>query len=267
MWANGDGVRLDSGASMDTDWACMQFIQIDQPDPLGAYLERVAREHGLEDLPPARYPSPTGWCSWYQFSSEQYTGTVTASALESNLETLRSLRSNLPLQIFQIDDGYQAQIGDWFSFAELLSRRRRPSGRKNRLRWFELPGCGWRRSSSIPNPGWRLSIPTGCCRGRLNRPVNAGFLWNTIATALDLTQPDALAYASQVVERAVHEWGFPYIKLDFLYAGALPGKRHDPTVTRAPGSARRDRSLAAPQQEMRPSCWVAALHWDLPSGW
>jgi alpha-galactosidase len=31
----------------------------------------------------------------------------------------------------------------------------------------------------------------------------------------------------------VHEWGFPYLKLDFLYAAALPAKRYDPTLTRA----------------------------------
>ncbi len=232
MWANGDGVRLDSGAGMNTDWACLQFIQIDQPDPLGAYLERVAREHGLEDLPPARYPSPTGWCSWYQFSSEQYTGTITASALESNLDALRRLQINLPLQIFQIDDGYQAQVGDWFNFAATFPQGVAPLAEKIASDGL-TPGL-W-LAPFIVHPKSRLAAehPDWLLRGRLNRPVNAGFLWNTIATALDLTQPDALAYASQVVERAVHEWGFPYIKLDFLYAGALPGKRHDPTVTRA----------------------------------
>ncbi|MBI3361335.1 MAG: hypothetical protein HY023_09515, partial [Chloroflexi bacterium] len=36
-----------------------------------------------------------------------------------------------------------------------------------------------------------------------------------------------------LIESAVNEWGYPYLKLDFLYAAALPGKRHDPTQTRA----------------------------------
>ena len=232
MWANGDGARLDPGASMQTDWACLQFIHIDQPDPLGAYIDRVAQEHGLGAMPPANYPSPTGWCSWYQFSSEQYTGTVTAEALESNLETLRSLRPNLPLQIFQIDDGYQAQIGDWFSFAATFPQGVAPLAEKIASNGL-TPGL-W-LAPFIVHPKSRLAAehPDWLLRGRLNRPVNAGFLWNTLATALDITHPDALGYASQVVQRAVHEWGFPYIKLDFLYAGALPGKRYDPTVTRA----------------------------------
>lgn len=232
MWANGDGTRLDAGAIMQTDWACLQFINIDQPDPLGAYFERVAREHGLPDLTPADSPSPTGWCSWYQYSSEQYTGTITASVLESNLEALSNLHANLPLQTFQIDDGYQAQIGDWSSFAADFPQGVAPLAEKIASTGL-IPGL-W-LAPFIVHPKSRLAAehPDWLLRGRLNRPVNAGFLWNTIATAMDLTHPDALDYSCQVVQRAVQEWGFPYLKLDFLYAGALPGKRHDPTRTRA----------------------------------
>jgi alpha-galactosidase len=40
-------------------------------------------------------------------------------------------------------------------------------------------------------------------------------------------------YVQQVIHTAVHEWHFPYLKLDFLYAGALHGRFRDPTLTRA----------------------------------
>jgi alpha-galactosidase len=76
------------------------------------------------------------------------------------------------------------------------------------------------------HPEWLL-------RSRFNRPVNAGYVWNRLNTALDITRPEALAYASEVVQTAVHTWGFPYLKLDFLYAAALPGNYYDPTRTRA----------------------------------
>ena len=36
-----------------------------------------------------------------------------------------------------------------------------------------------------------------------------------------------------MIDAAVHRWGFSYLKLDFLYAAALPGIRSDPTRTRA----------------------------------
>ena len=63
--------------------------------------------------------------------------------------------------------------------------------------------------------------------------MNAGYIWDRFTTALDLTHPEALAYTQDVVSAAVEEWGFPYLKLDFLYAAALPGRYRDPTLTRA----------------------------------
>ena len=63
--------------------------------------------------------------------------------------------------------------------------------------------------------------------------LNAGFVWNVLDTALDLTVPEALEYACSVVRTASKEWGYPYLKLDFLYAAALKGCYKDPTVTRA----------------------------------
>ena len=71
-------------------------------------------------------------------------------------------------------------------------------------------------------------------RGRLNRAASAGFsTWGGFTAGLDLSHPDALAYVEEVVHAAVYEWGFPYLKLDFLYAGAIQGERRDPTRTRA----------------------------------
>ncbi len=118
MWANGDLARLDPEASIETDWAYLQFLEIDQADPLGIYFDAVARQHNLHSLAALQDDPPTGWCSWYQFSSDQYTGTITPSALEGNLEALAQMQPDLPLGLFQIDDGFQAQIGDWFAFAD-----------------------------------------------------------------------------------------------------------------------------------------------------
>jgi alpha-galactosidase len=45
-------------------------------------------------------------------------------------------------------------------------------------------------------------------------------------TALDVTHPDAAAYLSRVL-RAMRSWGFDYFKIDFMYAGAIEGRRHE----------------------------------------
>ncbi|HZW04216.1 MAG TPA: hypothetical protein VFF68_09835, partial [Anaerolineaceae bacterium] len=76
------------------------------------------------------------------------------------------------------------------------------------------------------HPDWLLRAKSG-------RWARAGFVWNSLPYALDLTHPEALHYTREVIRTAVHEWGFPYLKLDFLYAAALEGRYRDPTRTRA----------------------------------
>ena len=50
--------------------------------------------------------------------------------------------------------------------------------------------------------------------------VNAGFNWNEELFALDTTNPEVLDWLKKLME-TVRNWGYDYIKLDFLYAGAL----------------------------------------------
>ncbi len=232
MWANGDDARLDPGAQIETDWAYLQFISIDHPDPLGTYLDAVARQHNLAGARFSTNAIPVGWCSWYQFSSDQYTGAVTLANLEDNLLAMRQIQSRLPLKVFQIDDGYQAQIGDWADFSSEFPNGVAPLAEKC-LSLGLTPGL-W-LAPFIVHPKSKLATehPDWLLRGKFGRPANAGYLWNTFVTALDVTHPDALAYASEAVRRAAHDWKFSYLKLDFLYAAALPGRYRDPSRTRA----------------------------------
>jgi alpha-galactosidase len=237
LWANGDQTRLDPGNTMLTDWACLHILRLDDPDPLGPYLKAVAYQHGIQDrLPPSQFGTPdganpaipVGWCSWYQFYTQ-----VTAEDVHRNVQSAADLSHQLPLELIQIDDGFEAHVGDWFDFLPTFPDGMAPLAAEIRQAGF-TPGL-W-LAPFIVDPRSRLAHehPEWILHGRFNRPVNAGFnLWGTIATALDLTRPEAFDYACQVVERAAHQWGYPYLKLDFLYAGALPGRRSDPTRTRA----------------------------------
>lgn len=224
LWANADSVRLDPGAELYSDWACLNLLHIDEPDPLAPYLEAVAREHSLV---PNQHQVPTGWCSWYQFFQQ-----LKATDIEQNLQTLQELSAALPLEIVQIDDGFEAQVGDWFDFQSTFPAGVAPLAEQIR-RAGKTPGI-W-LAPFIVHPKSRLMSdhPDWLLRGRLNRPVNAGFLWNTFTTALDLTHPQAMAYVEEVISTAVHRWGFSYLKLDFLFAAALPGRHLDPRRTRA----------------------------------
>ncbi len=129
-------------------------------------------------------------------------------------------------------DGYQKQVGDWLAFRPRFAGGMQPICRHIRDAGF-TPGV-WlapfivHRASDLfkEHPDWILRKYNGS-------PVNAGFVWNSLGTALDLTQPHASEYVQQVIRTAVREWKFPYLKLDFLYAAALKGRYTDSTKTRA----------------------------------
>lgn len=234
MWANADSIHLEPGRDFISDWACLQYLELDDPDPLGPYLEAVAREH-MPDYPATSGPIaqdasswiPTGWSSWHAYSQK-----VKPEDIRRNLQAASELRPDLPIQLIQLDDGFESQVGDWFHFNDKFKGGVAPLADDIRSAGF-LPGL-W-LAPFIVNPRSRLAAvhPEWLLHGRANRPVSAGFIWNGFANALDLTHPEALQYASEVVQTATRHWGFNFLKLDFLYAGALSGRHHDPTRTRA----------------------------------
>lgn len=226
MWANGDHSRLDPGHKLETDWAVLNFIHLDTPEPLAPYLEAAARTYALETRREAK-SVPSGWCSWYHYFQN-----ISAGIIEDNLETARQNRAQLPLELIQIDDGYQSQVGDWLSFKPGFPDGPAPLAERIRRAGF-TPGIWLAPFIVHPKAQIASKHPEWLLHSRAGKPVNAGFVWDTFTNALDLTHPEALAYAQEVIGTAAHRWGYPYLKLDFLYAAALPGQYRDPTQTRA----------------------------------
>jgi alpha-galactosidase len=227
LWSNGDDTRLDPAHSMHTDWACVQMLELDDHAPLDPYLDAVAREHQMPAWGEGGKAIPVGWCSWYQFFQE-----VTAQDVRDNLATIRGFYKDIPIDLIQIDDGFQAQVGDWLDFSPDFPDGVTPLAAEIHEAGL-VPGI-W-LAPFIVHPGSRLAREKRdwLLRNAWGVPVTAGFIWNKFTRALDLTHPEALDYVTEVVSTAAHDWGYSYLKLDFLYAAALPGRYRDPTRTRA----------------------------------
>lgn len=223
LWANCDQVRVDPGDAMETDWTVYFPFNLDQVDPLGPYFIAASRENRVS-LPEK---IPSGWCSWYQFYTK-----VSADQVRQNLQSIQQLSPYLPIELIQIDDGFEAQVGDWFDFRPGFPEGVAPLADEIRAAGY-TPGL-W-LAPFIVHPAAELMDrhPEFILRNRLGKPVNAGFVWDRFTAALDLTHPGALEHAGKIIETARRQWGFSYLKLDFLYAGALAGQHHDPTQTRA----------------------------------
>ncbi len=221
-WADGEGVPLPEGEATWSEPLLVQFVPPRDPEPLADF----ARAMGVLGEARLSSPQPTGWCSWYHFYQK-----VQAEDIARNVQALQAARNRLPLSLVQIDDGYEAEVGDW------LHQKESFQGRMAMLAQ-EIEGAGFRPglwlAPFIVSPRSRLARehPEWLLRDASGRPVNAGFLWNTFTHALDVTHPGVQEYLRQVIETVVHRWGYTYLKLDFLYAAALPGVHHEPGLTR-----------------------------------
>lgn len=230
MWANGNDVRLNPGKVMTTDWTIINFTSMVEPEPLSLFTLAVAREHGIDNHPSVRLQQeiPVGWCSWYEFFDK-----VRAQDIQDNIQIIKGHHNQLPLDFIQIDDGYQSVVGDWLDVKPTF-----PDGMKSLADDIKAAGLspGLWLAPFIVHPKSNLAKEHSewIVRGPMNRPANAGFSsWGVFTAGLDLTHPDALNHVRDVIGNAVQKWGYTYLKLDFLYAGAIKGRRYDHTRTLA----------------------------------
>jgi alpha-galactosidase len=120
--------------------------------------------------------------------------------------------------VVQIDDGYEAEIGDWrtlsgrFASLDGLAGRIRERGRRAGI-WVAPFLVGARSALRAEHPDWLVG------------GADAGFNWDQRLSVLDVTHPDAAAWLAGAMA-AFREAGFEFFKVDFLYAGALEGRRH-----------------------------------------
>ncbi len=218
-----DDVSLAAGESRYSEWFYIEWVPLPCGDPFAQYAHAVARQMAVPN--PGRALS--GWCSWYVYGHD-----VSEAEMMENLASAALIADEVPLRVVQLDDGYQAAWGDWRRCNERfphslawLAERIRGSGFQPGL-WF-APFLVERGSQlAREHPDWLLRGPRG-------HPVRAGWVWSFMGRALDVTHPDVQEFLADMVRTFVHEWGYEYLKLDFLYAAALPGLRHNRAMTRA----------------------------------
>jgi alpha-galactosidase len=163
------------------------------------------------------HASPAGgWTSWYDYYEK-----VTEADVLRNLESFRKL--SLPVEIIQVDDGWQAAVGDWMKVKETFPRGMAPLAEEISDAGF-TPGI-WlapfiaEESSALfrNHRDWFLTDGEG-------NPVIAGynpFNWSGYSYALNIFHPEVRSYVSRVIRTVTDEWGYRLLKLDFLYAAAL----------------------------------------------
>ena len=188
----------------EIDW----LVAIGEPDAcLKVYATSLASVLGSR----RSHPGPV-WCTWY--SQGRNLDAVSIGNLISEV-------SELPFEVFLVDDGWERAIGDWHPNSGFRDGMGKVAAEIERHGM--RPGI-WLAPLAVESKeadDWE-----GCLvEDEEGRPLPAGRNWDTVYYGVDVSHPRALDRVVESVERAV-DWGFTYLKLDFLFAGAIPGKRH-----------------------------------------
>ena len=142
----------------------------------------------------------------------------------------------LDLTYVQIDDGYQARMGDWLEPGRHVPD---PAGLCRRIRALGHEPAIWvapfiaEAGSAVlaEHPEWFVADESG--DPLASDRISFGGWRNGPWYCLDGTHPGARDHLREVFSTMRHEWGVRYFKLDANVWGALPGgRRHDPNATR-----------------------------------
>ncbi len=220
--ALGDGVALAPGASWSCEPAYLELFRGDRREPLAQFAELAGRLGNARSL---HAQVPVGWGSWYERGQA-----VTEEDIVRNLGAVVQLATDAPLNLVQIDDGYERQIGDW------QTNEKFPHG----LAWLaeqiraagKTPGLWLAPFIVHPSAALVQAHPEWILRDEKGKPVQAGFIRGRFAYALDATHPAVQSWGRTLVRQLV-QWGYRFLKLDYLYAAALPGMHAQPAGTRA----------------------------------
>jgi alpha-galactosidase len=169
-------------------------------------------------------PYRVGWCSWYHYFEH-----VTERSFTSDV----ARAADWPIDVLQLDDGFQASIGDWTrtdesfpsglqAVADQVTSRGRLAGL-----WLAPFLAAPDSQLALDHPDWIARFPGG-------EPLIAmhNDHWGGFVHALDTSHPEVQAHLEQLARELV-EMGFTYLKLDFTFAPGFDGVWRDRSLTPA----------------------------------
>jgi len=175
----------------------------------------------LGQLAGAALPAPlpadvaAGWCSWYELY-----GNVTEADVVANIAVARRAFDRRFFRVIQVDDGFQRAAGDWDTNAKFPHGHRwltdaiHEAGFKAGL-WIAPFAVADRSAIPVARPQWLL-------RDQRGEPLVFATRedWGGRIYGLDASQREVQEHLRDLMRHAVADWGYDYLKLDFLYYGA-----------------------------------------------
>jgi hypothetical protein len=184
---------------------------VPSPSPLGV-LGALAADVRTAALPDE---VPAGWCSWYELY-----GNVTEADVVANIEVARRTFDRRFFRVIQIDDGFQRAAGDWDTNDKFPHGHRwltdaiHEAGFQAGL-WIAPFAVADRAAIPVARPRWLLRDEGGEPLVFATREDWGGRIYG-----LDASRREVQEHLRDLMRHAVADWGYDYLKLDFLYYGA-----------------------------------------------
>lgn len=218
-----DHVPVAPGESQTSVW-----VRLDADEnTFGAirnYVRIRKRMNGLPDRTGGLTP-PSVYCTWYYYGM-----TVNEQDVIENLEGLK--RKNIPVEVFQIDDGWERMYGDW------EANEKFPRGMKllaDRIKSYGYKPGIWTCPFIVdPESGIAEKHPDWLLR----RTDGVFVLFDMVCKnyyVLDVSHPEVQKWLERLYRVLTEQWGFVYHKLDFTRACVVDDELafHNKKATRA----------------------------------
>ncbi|MGH7520405.1 MAG: alpha-galactosidase [Gemmatimonadales bacterium] len=213
----------------DGDGATLRIAYAPVGDGLAALTAAATPPSSVDRERVAALAVPTGWCSWYELGAD-----VTEADVVANLDFCAAHFDRRFFRYIQLDDGYQRAAGDWEMNAKFphghrwLTDRIHAAGFQAGL-WVAPFAVAERSDVARANLAWLLKGPPPEAVPLL---MDTREPWGGRILALDGAHPDAQQWLYDLARTAVREWGYDYLKVDFL-EWATAGATHYGGLTRA----------------------------------
>jgi alpha-galactosidase len=232
IWSHGEGKQLKPGQTIQYEQIVLRRAD-NWLDLLNQFGSAIARENGIKKLRDADYK---GWATW-----DYYAYVFSTNDIYGNLEKIKTLSP--VANLVQIDAGWYSARGDYKVRTNLASNMKEISDRIKAAGM--TPGIwidGFRANSTSEvcqkHPKYFLHDQDGNMIIEVRRPTGS----DRDRVYFDYSHPGARAHIAERIRAIVKDYGFPYVKIDFMRFGLNQDilrnkptiksiKAHDPTIT------------------------------------